>query len=397
MTILLGVTGGIAAYKACDLVRLLVKDGHDVHVMMTEAATRFVSPLTFETLSLNRVGTSLWDKAEADRIEHTETGREADLIVVAPATANFIGRVAAGLADDLLTTTVMASRAPVLLFPSMNEAMYANPIVQDNLTRLAAMDRYHVIDPDAGELACQVVGKGRLPAPADMLAWIQRALGGGRLAGRRVLVSAGATRAPIDDVRFISNPSTGRMGFALARAAWLAGAEVTLVTGPTLLPTPTGVRRVEVSGVQQMGQALEDELVAADMLFMTAAVGDFELEQPWRGKLKKGDHAAGLTLALRRGPDLLTSLARDKGARILVGFAAEAHDHDRQARAKLASKGVDFVFMNPVEAAGAGFASPDNHGTLYAADGRATRFDPCAKETLALRIIEAVLDQTEGA
>ena len=397
MNVLLGVTGGIAAYKACEFVRLLVKAGHDVHVVMTEAATRFVSPLTFETLSLNRVGTSLWDKAEADRIEHTETGREADLIVIAPATANFIGRLTAGLADDLLSTTVMASRAPVLLFPSMNEAMYANPIVQANLTRLAEMDRYHVIDPDAGELACQVVGKGRLPAPPDMLAFTQRALGGQRLVGRRVLVSAGATRAPIDDVRFISNPSTGRMGFAIARAAWLAGAEVTLVSGPTLLPTPTGVRRVEVSGVQEMGEALSDGLRTADILFMTAAVGDFELEQPWRGKLKKGDHPAGLSLSLRRGPDLLTSLARDKGDRVLIGFAAEARDHDRHARVKLASKGVDFLFMNPVEAPGAGFASPDNHGTLYAADGSATPFEPCSKVALAQRIVDAVLDRLEGA
>jgi phosphopantothenoylcysteine decarboxylase/phosphopantothenate--cysteine ligase len=391
--VLVGVTGGIAAYKAAEVVRLLVKRGYQVHVQMTEAATRFVTPLTFETLSLHEVGVSLWDKESPDRIQHTEAGREADLIVVAPATADFVGKLACGLADDLLSTTIMASRAPVLLFPSMNEAMFANPIVQGNLQRLAALGRYAVVEPDEGELACQVVGKGRLPEPQVVAELVTRALTPQRLAGRHVVVSAGATRAWMDDVRFLTNASTGRMGYALARAAWLAGARVTLVSGVTGLEAPVGVRRVEADTVEAMGQALSAAVTDADFLLMAAAVGDFAPEARVPGKIKKEGLAQGLTLKLKRGPDLLAGLARGKGARVFVGFAAESADHEQNALAKLANKGLDFLFLNPVGQPGAGFESPTNRGTLFSArTGRRYSFDTQPKDELAQALLARVLD-----
>jgi len=391
--VLLGVTGGIAAYKAAELVRLLVKAGLDVHVVMTDAATRFVTPLTFETLSLHPVGTSLWERASSDRIEHIDLGRDVDVMLIAPATADVIGKIAGGLADDLLTTTVMASAKPVLLAPSMNDAMFANPIVQENLARLAAMDRYRVIEPAEGQLACQTVGKGRLPEPPVLLAHVLRALAPQRLAGRRVLVSAGSTRAWIDDVRYLANPSTGRMGFALAEAAWRLGAEVTLVTGPTLLPTPVGVTRVEAGTVAAMGEALATRIGASDYLFMAAAVSDFEAVARTPGKIKKDTQANGLTLTLGHAPDLLMGLADRKGACVTVGFAAETSDHERHAQAKLARKRLDYLFLNPVEGADAGFAAPTNQGVLFAArSGRRLEFVNQPKADLAAALLAAVLD-----
>jgi phosphopantothenoylcysteine decarboxylase/phosphopantothenate--cysteine ligase len=395
--ILLGVSGGIAAYKAADLVRLMVKAGLDVHVVMTEAATRFVTPLTFETLSLHPVGTSLWERQSADRIEHIDLGRDVDLMLVAPATADVIGKIAAGLADDLLTTTIMASDKPVLLAPSMNDAMYANPIVQQNLQRLKALGRYRVIEPSEGELACQTVGKGRLPEPLALLAHVQRALTPQRLAGKRVLVSAAATRAWLDDVRYLTNPSTGRMGFALAEAAWRMGAEVTLVTGPTLLPTPEGVLRVEAETVAAMGDALSARVADSDLLFMAAAVGDFEPAARVRGKIKKEGLAEGLPVALARAPDLLTGLADRKGRCVTVGFAAETSDHEQHARGKLARKRLDYLFLNPVEGPTAGFAAPTNQGVLFAArSGRRVDFENQPKAALAPALLAAVLDDLEA-
>ena len=424
--VLLGVCGGIAAYKACELCRLLIKDGVDVHVIMTDAATRFVTPLTFETLSLHRVGCSLWDKVSADRIEHTEIARDADLIVVAPATANTVGRIRGGLADDLLSTVVMASETPVLLFPSMNVTMFENPIVQGNLAALTARGRYEVVDPDDGELACQVVGRGRLPEPAVMRAFIRRALRARRadvaragapsasaqtdaaarsqgdaraevadLRGQRVLVSAGATRAPIDDVRFITNPSSGRMGFAIAEACWERGADVTLVTGPTLLPTPTGVLRLDVETVAEMRAALSAQFAAPagsppDLMFMAAAVGDFELERPFPGKLKKAKHLDGLDLRLRRGPDLLSELSAENSETCFVGFAAEVADHEQNAQGKLRSKKLDYLFMNPVGAPGVGFASTENQGVLYPASGRREPLALQSKQDLAGVLVDRV-------
>jgi phosphopantothenoylcysteine decarboxylase/phosphopantothenate--cysteine ligase len=391
-TVLLGVTGGIAAYKAAELVRLMVKAGLEVHVVMTEAATRFVTPLTFETLTRQPVGTSLWERDAPGRIEHIDLGRDVDLMILAPATADVIGKIACGLADDLLTTTVMASTKPVLLAPSMNDAMYDNPIVQANLARLAALPRYRVIPPSEGELACQTVGKGRLPEPATLLAHVRRALTPPRLAGRRVLVSAGATRAWLDDVRYVTNPSTGRMGFALAEAAWLAGAEVTLVTGPTLLPTPVGVARVEAETVAAMGQALSARVAEHDLLFMAAAVGDFEAGARAAGKIKKTAHPDGLTVHLVPAPDLLSGLADVRGACVTVGFAAETSDHERHALDKLARKRLDYLFLNPVEGPDAGFATPTNQGTLFSTrSGRRVDFANQPKAELASALLDAVL------
>ena len=439
--VLLGVCGGIAAYKACELCRLLIKDGVDVHVIMTDAATRFVTPLTFETLSRHRVGCSLWEKVSADRIEHTEIARDADLIVIAPATAHSIGRIRGGLADDLLSTAVMASETPVLLFPSMNTTMFDNPIVRGNLAALTALGRYDVVEPDDGELACQVIGRGRLPEPEVMRAFVRRAIRARRagqaslevpapealtgpgavsqdvvtplvadLRGRRVLVSAGATRAPIDDVRFITNPSSGRMGFAIAAACWERGADVTLVTGATLLPTPTGVQRVDVETVAEMRAALAAPFAPAidpspgtaeragdkgghgspHLMFMAAAVGDFELERPFAGKLKKAARAEGLDLRLRRGPDLLSELSAKHGETCFVGFAAEVSAHDANAQGKLRSKQLDYLFMNPVDVPGVGFASMENRGVLYHASGHREALPLQSKWDLAGALVDRV-------
>jgi phosphopantothenoylcysteine decarboxylase/phosphopantothenate--cysteine ligase len=365
---------------------------------MTEAATRFVTPLTFETLSVHPVGTSLWERQAADRIEHIDLGRDVDLVLVAPATADFVGKIAAGLADDLLTTTIMASSKPVLLAPSMNDAMFENPIVQANLGRLTALGRYRVIEPAQGQLACQTVGKGRLPEPPVLLAHVRRELTPQRLAGKRVLVSAAATRTWLDDVRFVTNPSTGRMGFALAQAAWTAGAEVTLVSGPTLLPTPIGVTRVEAETVSAMGEALSERIADSDLLFMAAAVGDFEAEARAPGKIKKAAHPDGLTLRLGPAPDLLLGLADRRGRCVTVGFAAETSDHERHGRGKLERKRLDYLFLNPVEGPEAGFASSTNEGTLFAArSGRRVDFANQTKDDLARALLAAVLDDLEAA
>ena len=401
--VVLGVTGGIAAYKAAELCRLLTKAGAEVHVILTDAATQFITPLTMQTLSGHPVGRQLFDLTEESQIGHIQLADEADLIVVAPATADAIARLAAGMANDLLAGVVLASRAPVLLAPAMNVNMWQNPITQSNLARLLGSDgggRFVTVGPDRGPLACGWVGQGRLIEPAEILLAVEQQLTRkGDLGGRHVVVTAGPTREPIDDVRFLGNRSSGKMGFAIAAAAAARGARVTLIAGPVALPTPDAVAsRVDVETAEQMGRALGGAAAAADVVVMTAAVGDFHPSAPVAGKLSRRALAGGqaLTLALAPNPDLLAELGRNRRGRrpVLVGFAAEAGGGAglvARAREKLAEKHCDLVVANDISADGIGFGADENEVTLVFADGRVGTLPRASKLAIAHEIWDHLL------
>ncbi len=399
-SIVLGVTGGISAYKAAELCRLLRKAEAQVRVVMTRAAAEFITPLTLQTLSGNPVGRELFDLTEESEIGHIRLADEADLIIVAPATADAIARMAAGMADDLLTAVVLASRAPVLIAPAMNVNMWEHPLTQDNLRRLIGTGRVSTVGPDRGPLACGWIGAGRLVDPADVVgeaeAILSRRAPRGALAGRQVVVTAGPTFEAVDDVRFLGNRSSGKMGFALAGAAAALGAEVTLIAGPVALPTPAGVnRRVPVESALEMQAALEPAAARADVVVMAAAVADFRPATRQPGKLSRRDGPAA-ALPLVANPDLLASLGRQRRGPtpFLVGFAAETglspDDLVARARAKLREKGCDLVVANDVGAPGLGFASDDNAVTLVHADGSAVSLSPRPKTVLAQEIWAAI-------
>jgi len=371
-TVVLGVGGGIAAYKACELARLFVKGGAQVRVAMTAAATRFVGPLTFQALTGAPVLTDLLDPGADRSYGHLQLARAADLLVVAPATADLIARLRAGMGDDAVTTTALACEGPYLLAPAMNTRMWQNPAVRENVAALARRG-WEVVGPASGELADGDVGEGRLADPADIADAAARLLGGRDLVGRRVLVTAGPTREPLDPVRFISNPSTGKMGFAVARVAARRGAEVVLVTGPVELPDPTGVRTVRVVTAEEMANAVEEESRDIDLYVGAAAVSDFKPRTAAPTKRKKTDEDEDITLT--RTPDILAALGKrfagKDGAPILVGFAAETESLLQNARKKLAAKRCDLVVANKVGRPGAGFASDRNRVTLVGPGERA--------------------------
>ena len=385
--IVLGVTGGIAAYKAAELCRLFVKAGATVRVVMTEAATRFIAPLTLQTLSGAPVAVDLFDAAQEAEIGHIRLADDADLLVVAPATADFIARMAAGMADDLLAAVVLATRAPVLLAPAMNVNMWTNPVTQANLTRLlgpAGGGRVSTVGPDRGELACGWIGAGRLIEPAEIVAEAARLLADGAaaggtaavgadLAGRRVVVTAGATREPVDGVRFLGNRSSGKMGAALAEAAVARGADVTLVAGPET-PAVPGARRIDFETAADLERVLADLAARADVIVMAAAVADFRPRSPVAGKLSRRTAGSEISLTLEAVPDLLAGLARARrGVRpYLIGFAAETAGGDalvERAAAKLREKRCDAIVANDVSARGIGFGADENEVTLLFADG----------------------------
>ena len=371
-TVVLGVGGGIAAYKACELARLFVKGGAQVRVAMTAAATRFVGPLTFQALTGAPVLTDLLDPGADRSYGHLQLARAADLLVVAPATADLIARLRAGMGDDAVTTTALACEGPYLLAPAMNTRMWQNPAVRENVAALARRG-WEVVGPASGELADGDVGEGRLADPADIADAAARLLGGRDLVGRRVLVTAGPTREPLDPVRFISNPSTGKMGFAVARVAARRGAEVVLVTGPVELPDPAGVRTVRVVTAEEMANAVEEESRDIDLYVGAAAVSDFKPRTAAPTKRKKTDEDEDITLT--RTPDILAALGKrfagKDGAPILVGFAAETESLLQNARKKLAAKRCDLVVANKVGRPGAGFASDRNRVTLVGPGERA--------------------------
>jgi phosphopantothenoylcysteine decarboxylase/phosphopantothenate--cysteine ligase len=388
--ILLGVSGGIAAYKSCEVVRRLRELGAEVRVVMTEGATHFVGPTTFQALSGQPVRVSLWDAQAEAAMGHIELARWAERILVAPASADLLARLAHGQADDLLTTLCLASAAPLYLAPAMNQQMWAHPAVQANIETL----RRHgaqLLGPAVGDQACGDVGSGRMLEPHELRDALAASFGEPLLAGLRVLVSAGPTYEDIDPVRFIGNRSSGRMGFAVAEAAAQAGAVVSLVAGPGDLATPPGVaRRIDVRSAAQMHAAVLDAAAQADIYIGAAAVGDYRPLQVAAQKLKKHD-SSELTLRLGENPDILASLSAQTAHPFLVGFAAETHDVASYAQAKLRHKRLDMIAANQV-GGGLGFEAADNALTLYWADGVAA-LPRAAKPELARQLIACVAER----
>ncbi|MBQ9413153.1 MAG: bifunctional phosphopantothenoylcysteine decarboxylase/phosphopantothenate--cysteine ligase CoaBC [Oscillospiraceae bacterium] len=367
-TILLGVTGGIAAYKAAALASALVKQHAAVETVMTEHATQFVAPLTFEQLTGRRVSVDTFDRNFAHQVEHIALAERTDLALVAPATANVCAKLAHGLADDMLTTTLLACRCPKLAAPAMNTNMWENPVTQDNLT---ALRRYgwEIIPPASGRLACGAVGAGKLPEPETLLEYILRYLARPHdLAGRRVMVTAGPTREPLDPVRFLSNHSSGKMGYALARMAMLRGAAVTLVSGPTALEPPPFVETVPVTTAEEMFQAVAARQPEADILIKAAAVADYTPASVAENKMKKKE--GDLSIPLKRTQDILKYLGEHRRpGQVLVGFSMESENVLENSRAKLQRKNVDMICANDLRAAGAGFAGDTNIITILTAQG----------------------------
>lgn len=395
--ILLGVCGGIAAYKIGTLASHLTQAGAEVDVVMTEAASRFVAPLTFEGLTGRPVYTSLWrtsGEALPTHIAHVGLAHAADLLAIAPATANTMAKLAQGAADNLLTTLALAARCPVLLAPAMDVGMWNHPATQSNVDTLRGRG-VHLAGPVQGRMASGLEGEGRLMEPDEILGHVRWVLGrDGLLAGRRVVATAGPTREPLDPVRFLSNPSSGRQGFALAQAALDRGAAVTLVTGPSRLPTPVGAERVDVITAEEMMQAALDASAEADLLLMAAAVGDYRPEAVSPQKIKKeGDD---LTLRLVRTPDALGAVAdrRSKTGhpRVMVGFAAETEELMANARAKLQAKGLDLIVANDVSAPDAGFGAETNRVVLLDREGGLEELPLMSKAAVAETVLERAIE-----
>lgn len=387
-TIVLGVSGGIAAYKAAELVRLLVKQGAAVHVIMTRAATEFVTPLTFQTLSANPVHTELFGLIEERDIGHISLADRADLFVVAPATANLIGKIAAGIADDLLSTTIMATKAPVLLAPAMNTNMYLNPVYRENEEKLRRHG-YLFAGPVSGQLACGWEGEGKLQDPAIILEEAICALSPKDLDGEQVLVTAGPTREELDPVRYLSNHSSGKMGYAIAVAARRRGARVTLVTGPVCLEEPPGIETIRVVSAAEMREAVLGRFEASTIVVKAAAVADYRPETRAATKIKKS--GGNMDVRLAKTHDILAEIGRRKTSQVIVGFAAETGDLAGNASRKMEEKNLDMIVANDVTREGAGFAVDTNIVKLISRDGRVEDLPLMAKKSLAGIILDRVL------
>ncbi len=386
--IILGVTGGIAAYKAAELVRELVRAGAEVFVVMTHSAQAFITPLTFQTLSGNKVTTELFSLIEESEIGHIALADRAELLVIAPATANIIGKIAGGIADDMLTTIVMATKAPVLLAPAMNVHMWENPICQENIQKLRSRG-FHFIDPEAGDLACGYEGKGRLAEVPAIVEEIRSILSPKDLSGETLLVTAGPTEEPIDPVRFLSNRSSGKMGFAVARAARRRGAQVILVSGPSALPVPSGVKFIPVRTAAEMREVVLGNLPGVSVLVMAAAVSDYRPKGTSPEKIKKS--RAELTLPLELNPDILHEAGQRKEKRLLIGFAAETESLLANARKKLEEKNLDLIVANDVRLPGAGFQVDTNVVKLIDRSGKVEELPLMSKEDLADCVLDRVL------
>ncbi len=387
--VVLGVSGGIAVYKAVEVLRLLVKAGADVSVIMTRSAQEFVTPLTFQTLSGNPVHTELFNHYQEKEIGHISLADRADLFMVVPATANVIGKVAAGIADDLLTTTLMATRAPVLFAPAMNVHMYENPIYQRNEACLRDLG-YHFIDPAVGALACGYEGQGKLPEPEAIFSAAEAVLAPQDLAGQHLLVTAGPTREELDPVRYLSNYSSGKMGYAIARAARMRGADVVLVSGPTFLTPPQGVTLIPVVSAEQMRKTVLEVLPKATAVVKSAAVADYRPASQSAQKLKKT--ADDMTLVLEKNPDILAEVGAGKEGRVLVGFAAETQDLLKHAADKLKRKNLDLIVANDVTQAGAGFDVDTNIVKLLHADGHVEALPQLSKDEVAHQLLDRVVE-----
>lgn len=385
-TIVLGVTGGIAAYKAAQVASKLKQSGADVHVIMTEHATQFVSPLTFETLTNNRVSVDTFDRNFQWNVQHVSLAKRADLFLVAPATANVLAKMAYGLADDMLTTTILACSCPKMAAPAMNTGMYHNPITQRNLQLLQEAG-VQILRPDSGYLACGDVGDGRLPEPEEICQAVEAALTEKDLAGLHILVTAGPTQEPVDPVRYLTNHSTGKMGFALAKRAALRGAQVTLVAGPVHLPTPWGVERVDVTTAQEMYEQVTDRFPQTDITIKAAAVADFRPAQVAEEKIKKSGegHTA---LLLERTRDILAALGQCKGPKqVLCGFSMETEHLLENSQRKRQAKGADLMVANSLRQAGAGFGTDTNLVTILSDQGQ-EELPLLTKEEVADRLLD---------
>lgn len=388
-SVVLCVTGGIAAYKAADLTSRLKKEGAEVFVLMTKSAAEFITPLTLEVLSGNRVTMDMFSRDFPWEVEHISLAKRADVFVIAPATANLIGKAAHGIADDMVTTTLMATRAPLVIAPAMNTGMYENPIVQENLSALRQRGA-RIVEPASGRLACGDSGRGKLADPADIVREIARAATPQDLLGRSILVTAGPTREAMDPVRFLSNHSTGKQGYAIAEAACARGAQVTLVTGPVALTPPAGVSVVPVTSACEMRDAVMGRLSGADWVIKAAAVGDYRPAQMAQDKLKKKDGA--LSIELVRNPDILAEIGLNKNSGQLVcGFSMETRDLIENSRAKLEKKNCDMMVANNLKTEGAGFAHNTNVATLLYRDGSAEPLTRMRKEDLADIVLNRLL------
>jgi phosphopantothenoylcysteine decarboxylase/phosphopantothenate--cysteine ligase len=392
--VVVGVSGGIAAYKACDLVRLLVQEGATVQVVMTDHAQQFVTPLTLQTLSGRAVATDTFSLTQESEIGHIRLADTADAIVIAPATANVLAKMAHGLADDLLTTILLATRAPVVVAPAMNVHMWEHAATRANVATLSARG-VCVVGPGSGSLACGYEGPGRLVEVAEIVEAVHAVLTPQDLAGERIVVSAGPTREAVDPVRYLTNHSSGKMGFAVARVARRRGAAVTLVHGPVGLPAPAGVCAQPVTTAVEMQRALGRAFADATALIMAAAVADYRPRDVAAGKLKRRETVLK-AIPLTENPDIVRGLARAKGRRIVIGFAAETEALEREARRKLREKGLDLIVANDVTAPGAEFGSDTNVVRLIDRHGLDERLPLLAKDEVAGRILDWLVARRRG-
>ena len=387
--VVIGVTGGIAVYKALDVISALRKKDIDVHVIMTKSATEFVNPITFQSISQNMVVTNMFSEPKAWEIQHISLAQRADLMLIAPATANIIGKISNGIADDMLSTTIMATKAKVIFAPAMNTNMYENPITQGNIKRLKEYG-YKFIEPASGRLACGDVGKGKL---ADVNTIVERVLSELNdveqdLKGKKVLISAGPTVAPIDPVRYITNRSTGKMGYAIAEEAKSRGADVILVSGPTNLEKPANINTINIMTNEEMKNAIVDNFDWADIVIKSAAVADYKPKNYSDKKIKKGE--GDLNLVLTRDNDILKYLGEIKSHQILVGFAAESNDVEENALKKIKSKNLDFIVANDITKSDTGFGSDDNKVIIISKENK-TYLEKMSKREVAKNIFDLIL------
>jgi phosphopantothenoylcysteine decarboxylase/phosphopantothenate--cysteine ligase len=386
--IILGITGGIAAYKACDVVRRLKKLGAQVIVVMTENAQKFITPLTFETLSGNEVVTEMFPERRFVGVRHVDLAGWADLILIAPATANIIGKIKSGIADDILTTIVISSKAPVLIAPAMNVNMYENPIFQENLSYLQKLG-YKFVEPEVGELASGIVGKGRLAEPETIVGEVVKILTKEKdLEGKSIVVTASRTEEPLDPIRYLSNRSSGKMGYAIAQEASERGAKVTLISGPSNLTPPAGLNFIPVRTAQEMLSAVRSTFKKADALIMASAVSDFSPTLISKEKIKKGRKE--IVLKLKPTVDILKEMGKQKKEKVLVGFSLETEDEIKNAKKKLVEKNLDLIVVNNPNVPGAGFEVDTNQVTLIDKRGKIEKLPLLSKKEVASKILDKV-------
>ena len=391
--VVIGVTGGIAVYKALDVISALRKKDIEVHVIMTESASKFVNPLTFQSISQNMVVTDMFAEPKAWEIQHISLAQKADLMLIAPATANVIGKISNGIADDMLSTTVMATKAKVLIAPAMNTNMYQNPIVQNNISKLKDFG-YKFIEPDSGRLACGDIGIGKL---ADVNTIVERVIEELEdkeqdLLGKKVLVSAGPTIAPIDPVRYITNRSTGKMGYAIAKEARDRGAEVILVSGPTNLEPPKNVKIINIKTNEEMKKEILQNFKWADIVIKSAAVADYKPKEYSKEKIKKGE--GDLNICLTRDNDILKFLGEIKTHQVLVGFAAESDNVLENAERKLKNKNLDFIVANDITSSDTGFGSEDNKVVILSKNNEKLELEKMSKKKVASNIFDMILEKS---